>query len=124
MIPTVFIGLATVSFFFGTPLYRFQKPRGSPITRVCQVLVAAYHKLNLKIPEETEHFCSKHWITGRLSIQTVSSKSLHSNFLFRIQHWIVHWLDKLVFVSSYRFFDKVAIIFVLLLFLYIFNIYV
>ncbi|CAA7043756.1 unnamed protein product [Microthlaspi erraticum] len=34
LIPTVFMGLATVSFFFGTPLYRFQKPRGSPITKL------------------------------------------------------------------------------------------
>ncbi|CAN7002938.1 unnamed protein product [Brassica oleracea var. botrytis] len=52
MIPTVFMGLATASFFFGTPLYRFQKPRGSPITRACQVLVAAYRNMNLKLPEE------------------------------------------------------------------------
>ncbi|EOA25565.1 hypothetical protein CARUB_v10018909mg [Capsella rubella] len=52
LIPTVFMGLATISFFFGTPLYRFQKPRGSPITRVCQVLVAAYRKPNLKVSEE------------------------------------------------------------------------
>nr|ADQ43189.1 oligopeptide transport protein [Schrenkiella parvula] len=52
MIPTVFMGLATASFFLGTPLYRFQRPRGSPITRACQVLVAAYRKLNLKVPEE------------------------------------------------------------------------
>ncbi|WZY78588.1 hypothetical protein YC2023_024972 [Brassica napus] len=52
MIPTVFMGLATASFFFGTPLYRFQKPRGSPITRACQVLVAAYRNMNLRLPEE------------------------------------------------------------------------
>jgi peptide/histidine transporter 3/4 len=53
LIPTVFMGLATMSFFFGTPLYRFQKPRGSPITSVCQVLVAAYRKSNLKVPEDS-----------------------------------------------------------------------
>ncbi|XP_010554364.1 PREDICTED: protein NRT1/ PTR FAMILY 8.3 isoform X2 [Tarenaya hassleriana] len=51
-IPTVFMGLAIVSFFFGTRLYRFQKPGGSPITRVCQVLVASFHKLNLNVPED------------------------------------------------------------------------
>ncbi|XP_019099987.1 PREDICTED: protein NRT1/ PTR FAMILY 8.4 isoform X2 [Camelina sativa] len=52
LIPTVFMGLATISFFFGTPLYRFQKPKGSPITRVCQVLVAAYRNFNLKFSED------------------------------------------------------------------------
>ncbi|ESQ29204.1 hypothetical protein EUTSA_v10023384mg [Eutrema salsugineum] len=52
LIPTVFMGLSIVSFFFGTPLYRFQKPGGSPVTRVCQVLVAAYRKLNLNVPED------------------------------------------------------------------------
>ncbi|KAF2549485.1 hypothetical protein F2Q70_00019934 [Brassica cretica] len=52
-IPTVFMGLAIISFFFGTPLYRFQKPKGSPITRICQVLVASFRKTNLKVPEDT-----------------------------------------------------------------------
>ncbi|KAF8117038.1 hypothetical protein N665_0012s0052 [Sinapis alba] len=59
MIPTVFMGLATASFFIGTPLYRFQKPRGSPITRACQVLVAAYRNMNLKLPEEDNTLLSE-----------------------------------------------------------------
>lgn len=49
-IPTFFMGVAIFSFFIGTPLYRFQKPAGSPITRVCQVLVASFHKRNLTVP--------------------------------------------------------------------------
>ncbi|KAF8098067.1 hypothetical protein N665_0275s0036 [Sinapis alba] len=52
-IPTVFMGLAIICFFFGTPLYRFQKPRGSPITGILQVLVASFRKMNLKVPEDT-----------------------------------------------------------------------
>ncbi|KAG7587937.1 Proton-dependent oligopeptide transporter family [Arabidopsis suecica] len=52
LIPTVFMGASIASFFIGTPLYRFQKPGGSPITRVCQVLVAAYRKLKLNLPED------------------------------------------------------------------------
>ncbi|CAN7028430.1 hypothetical protein Bca4012_043326 [Brassica carinata] len=51
-IPTVFMGLAIVSFFFGTPLYRFQKPGGSPITRISQVVVASFRKSTLKVPED------------------------------------------------------------------------
>uniref|UniRef100_A0A1J3JPP6 Protein NRT1/ PTR FAMILY 8.4 n=1 Tax=Noccaea caerulescens TaxID=107243 RepID=A0A1J3JPP6_NOCCA len=62
LIPTVFMGLATVSFFFGTPLYRFQKPRGSPVTKVCQVLVAAYRKSNLKeVPQEKQKLLYESW---------------------------------------------------------------
>ncbi|KAG5572484.1 hypothetical protein H5410_062250 [Solanum commersonii] len=52
-IPAVFMSLAIASFFFGTPLYRFQKPGGSPLTRMCQVLVAAFHKWNLSVPDDS-----------------------------------------------------------------------
>ncbi|XP_022882227.1 protein NRT1/ PTR FAMILY 8.3-like isoform X2 [Olea europaea var. sylvestris] len=52
-IPAVFMGIAIVSFFSGTSLYRFQKPGGSPITRMCQVLVASCHKWNLTVPTES-----------------------------------------------------------------------
>jgi peptide/histidine transporter 3/4 len=49
-IPALFMGIAIASFFSGTPLYRFQRPGGSPITRMCQVLVASFHKWNLEVP--------------------------------------------------------------------------
>ncbi|XP_049365550.1 protein NRT1/ PTR FAMILY 8.3-like [Solanum verrucosum] len=52
-IPAVFMGIAIASFFFGTPLYRFQKPGGSSLTRMCQVLVAAFHKWNLSVPDDS-----------------------------------------------------------------------
>ncbi|CAI9096858.1 OLC1v1033096C3 [Oldenlandia corymbosa var. corymbosa] len=52
-IPAFFMGAAIVSFFSGTPLYRFQKPGGSPITRMCQVLVAASRKWTLHVPEDS-----------------------------------------------------------------------
>ncbi|VFQ94417.1 unnamed protein product [Cuscuta campestris] len=48
--PALFMALAIASFFAGTPLYRFQKPGGSPITRVCQVLVASFRKWNATVP--------------------------------------------------------------------------
>lgn len=51
-IPTVFMGAAIFSFFSGTPLYRFQKPGGSPLTRVCQVVVASLRKLRAEIPND------------------------------------------------------------------------
>nr|XP_043607675.1 protein NRT1/ PTR FAMILY 8.3-like [Erigeron canadensis] len=52
-IPALFMGAAIVSFFLGTPLYRFQKPGGSPITRMCQVLVASFHNRNLRVPTDS-----------------------------------------------------------------------
>ncbi|ERN11098.1 hypothetical protein AMTRI_Chr04g243830 [Amborella trichopoda] len=52
-IPTLFMGLAIGSFFSGTVLYRFQKPGGSPLTRMCQVIVASIRKLNVKVPDDS-----------------------------------------------------------------------
>ena len=49
-IPALFMGVAIVSFFLGSPLYRFQKPGGSPVTRMCQVLVASFRKWSLPVP--------------------------------------------------------------------------
>ncbi|XP_042503187.1 protein NRT1/ PTR FAMILY 8.3-like [Macadamia integrifolia] len=49
-IPTLFMAIAIASFFLGTPLYRFQKPGGSPLARMCQVLVASLRKWNLEVP--------------------------------------------------------------------------
>ncbi|CAI8617683.1 unnamed protein product [Vicia faba] len=40
-------------FSTGTSLYRFQKPMGSPITRVCQVVLASVRKQNLVVPEDS-----------------------------------------------------------------------
>ncbi|XP_047966678.1 protein NRT1/ PTR FAMILY 8.3-like [Salvia hispanica] len=52
-IPALFMGVAIVSFFSGTNLYRFQRPGGSPITRMCQVLVASFRKWNLNVPDDS-----------------------------------------------------------------------
>lgn len=41
-VPTAITGLATLAFLMGTPLYRHQIPSGSPLTRVAQVLCAAF----------------------------------------------------------------------------------
>ncbi|XP_048571872.1 protein NRT1/ PTR FAMILY 8.3-like isoform X3 [Triticum urartu] len=49
-IPTVFMALAIASFFSASNMYRFQKPGGSPITRVCQVVVAAFRKWHIELP--------------------------------------------------------------------------
>lgn len=51
-IPAVAMALAVVSFFSGTKLYRNQKPGGSPLTRICQVIVASVRKYRVKVPED------------------------------------------------------------------------
>lgn len=49
-IPAVAMGCAVVFFFLGTRLYRFQKPGGSPLTRIIQVIVASIRKRRVEVP--------------------------------------------------------------------------
>ena len=51
-IPAVAMAIAVVSFFSGTRLYRYQKPGGSPLTRICQVMVASFRKYRVEVPTD------------------------------------------------------------------------
>ena len=51
-IPAVAMAIAVVSFFSGSRLYRIQKPGGSPLTRIFQVIIATFRKLNVQVPSE------------------------------------------------------------------------
>ncbi|KAF7815739.1 protein NRT1/ PTR FAMILY 8.1-like [Senna tora] len=53
-IPAVAMAIAVVRFFSGTRLYRHQKPGGSPLTRLCQVVVASVRKYKVEVPEESK----------------------------------------------------------------------
>ncbi|KAK2967069.1 hypothetical protein RJ640_015289 [Escallonia rubra] len=55
-IPAVTMAIAVVFFFSGTRLYRNQEPRGSPLTRLCQVVVASFRKRRVDIPADSAHF--------------------------------------------------------------------
>lgn len=49
--------LALVLFLFGTPRYRHFQPKGNPLSRICQVLVAASRKWKVDItPSEEDLF--------------------------------------------------------------------
>ncbi|KMZ58797.1 putative peptide transporter, Protein NRT1/ PTR FAMILY 8.2 [Zostera marina] len=50
-IPAAAMLVAFVNFIFGTKLYRIQKPGGSPLTRIAQVIVASFRKFGTKVPE-------------------------------------------------------------------------
>lgn len=49
---TAVMALSLVIFIVGRPLYRYRKPRGSPLTPMFQVLVAAIAKRKLPYPSD------------------------------------------------------------------------
>uniref|UniRef100_A0A7N0U3P1 Peptide transporter 1 n=1 Tax=Kalanchoe fedtschenkoi TaxID=63787 RepID=A0A7N0U3P1_KALFE len=51
-IPAVTMAIAVASFFSGTRIYRNQKPGGSPLTRICQVVVASFRKVHVQLPAD------------------------------------------------------------------------
>ncbi|KAG6399103.1 hypothetical protein SASPL_140577 [Salvia splendens] len=67
-----------ISFFSGTNLYRFQRPGGSPITRMCQVLVASFRKWNLDVPDDSSLLYE---LPDKSSAIEGSRKLLHTNEL-------------------------------------------
>ncbi|MBA0760705.1 hypothetical protein Gotri_023432 [Gossypium trilobum] len=60
-IPAVAMAIAVVSFFSGTKLYRNQRPGGSPLTRIFQVMVASVGKARVEVPNDKSllHFFDK-----------------------------------------------------------------
>ncbi|KAK1589255.1 hypothetical protein Q3G72_032018 [Acer saccharum] len=51
-IPAVAMAIAVAFFFSGTRLFRNQKPGGSPLTRLCQVVVASIRKHRSEVPAD------------------------------------------------------------------------
>lgn len=51
-VPAAAMAVAVAFFFSGTRLYRYQKPGGSPLTRLCQVVVAAVRKHRVAMPDD------------------------------------------------------------------------
>ncbi|KAI6671013.1 hypothetical protein NL676_005898 [Syzygium grande] len=51
-IPAAAMAIAVCTFFLGTRLYRNQKPGGSPLTRLCQVVVASFRKYRVEVPAD------------------------------------------------------------------------
>jgi MFS family permease len=75
-IPTLFIALAIGSFFLGSDVYRYQIPGGSPLTRACQVVVAAICKRNVDLPVDSSLLYECH---GKTSSIEGSRKLEHSS---------------------------------------------
>ncbi|KAF3333655.1 protein NRT1/ PTR FAMILY 8.1-like protein [Carex littledalei] len=77
-IPAVVMAIAVACFFIGTRLYRNQKPGGSPLTRIAQVLVASVRKWQVKVPEDKSLLFE---LTDKESAIEGSRKLEHSNQL-------------------------------------------
>lgn len=94
-IPAAAMGIAVCSFFSGSPLYRHQKPGGSPLTRILQVCVATFRKRNVIVPSNT----SELYETKDCSIQG-SRKLEHTNELLCLDRAATVTDDKAPSVSS------------------------
>uniref|UniRef100_A0A0D9UVS1 Major facilitator superfamily (MFS) profile domain-containing protein n=1 Tax=Leersia perrieri TaxID=77586 RepID=A0A0D9UVS1_9ORYZ len=77
------MGASNALFFLGTPLYRHRLPGGSPLTRVAQVLVAAYRKRAVMTPRSS---VGLYEVSGARSAVRGSGKMEHTEQL--------RWLDK------------------------------
>lgn len=86
-IPAVAMAIAVVSFFSGTRLYRNQKPGGSSLTRISQVVVASIRKYHVKVPEDKS-----------LLYETFETESA------------IKGSRKLDHTNELRFFDKAAVL--------------
>ncbi|ESW18736.1 hypothetical protein PHAVU_006G065900 [Phaseolus vulgaris] len=86
-IPAVAMAIAVVSFFSGTRLYRNQKPGGSALTRICQVVLASIRKYHVEVPSDTS-----------LLYETSEDESA------------IKGSRKLDHTNELRFFDKAAVV--------------
>ncbi|KAJ3708840.1 hypothetical protein LUZ61_012545 [Rhynchospora tenuis] len=71
------MGISNAIFFVGTPLYRHRLPGGSPLTRVAQVLVAAFRKRN--VPFSSSEFIGLYEVPGKRSAIKGSGKIEHTD---------------------------------------------
>ncbi|XP_043704514.1 protein NRT1/ PTR FAMILY 6.1 [Telopea speciosissima] len=71
------MGISNMVFFVGTPLYRHRLPGGSPLTRVAQVLVAAFRKRNASF--STSEFVGLYEVPGIRSAIKGSGKIAHTD---------------------------------------------
>lgn len=87
------MGVSNMLFFIGTPLYRHRLPGGSPLTRVAQVLVAAYRKR--KESFGNSEVVGLYEVPGRRSAIKGSQKIAHTDdFRFESFSLLVTQLQK------------------------------
>ncbi|WJZ82676.1 hypothetical protein VitviT2T_002412 [Vitis vinifera] len=81
--------LALILFLGGTPRYRHFKPSGNPLSRFCQVMVAAMRKFRVEMPPSAE------------DLYEGDGKECSNNSIRRILHTDgFKFLDRAAFISS------------------------
>ncbi|KAG2707916.1 hypothetical protein I3760_05G168300 [Carya illinoinensis] len=85
----------------GTPFYRLQRPGGSPLTRISQVLVASFHKRNSVVPEdssllyETQDLRSTSRGSRKLDhsneLKCLDKAAVVSDSIFKSEDFSNHW---------------------------------
>ncbi|KAM5569362.1 protein NRT1/ PTR FAMILY 3.1-like [Rosa sericea] len=86
-IPTVAMALSVVAFVIGSPLYKKLKPGGSPLVRLAQVIVAAFHKRNAQFPHDPKLLYENPQLDAAISVH-----------------------GKLLNTNQFRWFDRAAIV--------------
>ncbi|XP_057950248.1 protein NRT1/ PTR FAMILY 6.1 isoform X2 [Malania oleifera] len=71
------MGISNTIFFIGTPLYRHRLPGGSPLTRVAQVLIAAFRKRHASF--SSSELVGLYEVPGKRSAIKGSGKIAHTN---------------------------------------------
>ncbi|KAL6867538.1 hypothetical protein ACP4OV_015562 [Aristida adscensionis] len=89
-IPATFVASGLGSFLLGSTVYRFQKPAGSPVARVCQVIVAATRNFHKDLPLDSSLLYE---IPGHASAIEGSRKLEHTAGL--------EFFDKAAIVTSF-----------------------
>ncbi|GER28116.1 major facilitator superfamily protein, partial [Striga asiatica] len=79
-VPAVAMAIAVGFFFSGTRLYRYQKPGGSPLTRICQVVVASLRKYQVEVPDDKSLLYET---SGSQSSTIIGSRKLDRTDQFR-----------------------------------------
>ena len=75
-IPTVLMVLGLAVFVGGSRVYRFRKPRVSPFTSLCQVVVAAVRQRHMQLPDDNSLLYE---LTSSSSAAESSHKIQHTN---------------------------------------------
>ncbi|XLU20081.1 hypothetical protein S245_056147 [Arachis hypogaea] len=88
-IPTIVMLFSILAFVLGSPLYRNVKPKGSPLVRLVQVIVAAIRKRKEDLPNDPNLFYQNKELDAPISLEG------------RLQHTDQYkWLDRATIVTE------------------------
>ncbi|MBA0643131.1 hypothetical protein Goklo_027447 [Gossypium klotzschianum] len=115
-IPAVAMAIAVVSFFSGTKLYRNQRPGGSPLTRIFQVMVASVGKARVEVPNDKSllHFFDKAAVVtsndqtkGSINpwkLCTITQIEEHKSIIRLLLIWATGCAEVFTFIGQLEFF--------------------